>query len=42
VDYAQIVYGPYFVRYHTDPEFMAKVKALEAKVQKMRKLAAKI
>jgi TolB-like protein/Tfp pilus assembly protein PilF len=42
VDYAQIVYGPYFVRYHTDPEFMAKVKALEAKVQEMRKLASKI
>ncbi len=39
VDYAQIVHGPYFVKYRTDREFLAKVKELKARSAKMSKLA---
>jgi TolB-like protein len=39
VDYAHILYGPYFVKYKTDPAFLEKVEFVRSKSDSMRQKA---
>ncbi len=39
VDYAQLVHGPYFSHYRTNPDFQAKVQHLRVKTEAMKKKA---
>jgi hypothetical protein len=39
VDYAHVLYGPYFVKYRNDPDFLKKVELARAKSDSMRKKA---
>ncbi len=42
IDYAQLQYGPWFSKYRSDPEVMARIKMLEGKTEEMRKKAERI
>jgi hypothetical protein len=35
VDYAKVVDGPYFAKFKTDPDFIAKVNSVRKKTQEM-------
>ena len=40
IDYAQVVYGPWFTKYKSDPAYMEKVDVVRKKTTAMRAKAA--
>jgi TolB-like protein len=42
IDYAQLQYGPWFVKYRGDAEVVAKIRMLSRKTEEMRKKAEKL
>ncbi|MBL7871674.1 MAG: tetratricopeptide repeat protein [Cyclobacteriaceae bacterium] len=39
IDYAHVLYGPYFIKYRNDPDFIKKVDLVRAKSDSLRKKA---